>query len=111
MFSDIAKDAIVKWLEVRGEDECPYVFVRKTKDGRVHQLSVSTFNDWCAGVFTEIVGRRVHPHQLRSSRATNAVVYDGQDIEKVKNLLGHMSSETTKIYVVKEEEDDVGDLF
>lgn len=110
-FSDISKDAISKWLEVRGEDDCPYVFVVKTKAGKVHQGSLSLFNDWCNGLFTEIIGRRVHPHQLRASRATNLVSYEGKDIEKVKNLLGHLSSETTKIYVVKEGEDEVDDLY
>lgn len=111
IFSDVSKDAIKKWLEVRGEDDCPYVFVKKTKDGKVSQLSASTFNEWCTNVFSEIIGRRVHPHQLRSSRATNLVAVEGKDIEKVRALLGHESSETTKIYVVREDEDDITDLF
>ncbi|MCI1763634.1 tyrosine-type recombinase/integrase [Heyndrickxia oleronia] len=111
IYSDVSKGAINKWLEVRGEDDCPYVFVKKTKEGKVRQLSASTFNDWCTNVFSEIVGRRVHPHQLRASRATNLVAVEGKNIEKVKSLLGHESSETTKIYVVREDEDDVTDLF
>ncbi|MBU7316149.1 tyrosine-type recombinase/integrase [Paenibacillus sp. SM 69] len=111
MFGDISKDAIKKWLEIRGDDDCPYVFVKKTKTGKLYPLSPSAFNDWCTNTFSEIMGRRVHPHQLRSSRATNLVAHEGKDIEKVKNLLGHQSSETTKIYVVKEGEDGVDDLF
>ncbi|MCY9594013.1 hypothetical protein PC41400_14445 [Paenibacillus chitinolyticus] len=111
IFSDMSMTAIKKWLSVRGDDDCPYVFVHKTKAGNTKQLSPTAFNDWCTDVFSEIVGRRVHPHQLRSSRATNLVAVEGKDIEKVKNLLGHQSSETTKIYVVKEGEDDVDDLF
>ncbi|MEC0210240.1 tyrosine-type recombinase/integrase [Paenibacillus ehimensis] len=111
MFGDISKDAIKKWLEVRGDDDCPYVFVKKTKTGKLYPLSPSAFNDWCTNTFSEIMGRRVHPHQLRSSRATNLVAHEGKDIEKVKKLLGHLSSETTKIYVVKEGEDEVDDLF
>jgi integrase len=110
IYSDYSKDAISKWLDVRGVDECPYVFVRKTKSGEVKQLSMSTFNDWCSGIFSDIVGRRVHPHQLRSSRAT-ALSNEGKNIEKIKSLLGHDSSETTKIYIVKEGEDEVDDLF
>lgn len=111
MFSDMSMESLKKWLEVRGEDDCPYMFVYKTKAGKVNQLSLTAFNDWCSGIITDIVGRRVHPHMLRASRATNLVAYEGKDIEKVKSLLGHNSSETTKIYVVKEGEDEVDDLF
>ncbi|RXZ78203.1 hypothetical protein EBB07_29555 [Paenibacillaceae bacterium] len=111
IFSDVSKDAIRKWLKVRSEDDNPFVFVVKTRDGKVTQVSLGIFNDWCTNTFSKIMGRRVHPHQLRASRATNLVAYEGKDIEKVKNLLGHQSSETTKIYVVKEGEDDVDDLF
>lgn len=111
IFGDISMNAIKKWIEERGDDDCPYVFVQKTKAGKVNQLNPGTFNYWCKEIFSEIVGRRVHPHQLRASRATNLVVHESKDIEKVKNLLGHNSSETTKIYVVKENEDEVDDLF
>jgi integrase len=110
-FSDISKDAISKWLEIRGEDDCPFVFVTKTKAGKVAQASLSLANGWCTDVFSEIIGRRVHPHQLRSSRATNAVLFENKSIEAVKSLLGHNSSETTKIYVVNEGADEVDDLF
>ncbi|WP_256719454.1 tyrosine-type recombinase/integrase [Paenibacillus odorifer] len=110
-YSEISMSAIKKWLEIRGDDECEFLFVHKTKMGDATQLSLSAFNDWCTNVFSKIMGRRVHPHQLRASRATNLVAYEGKDIEKVKNLLGHNSSETTKIYVVKEGEDEVDDLF
>lgn len=111
VFSDMSKNAIKKWLEVRGDDDCPYVFVNKTKQGEAKQLNMTTFNEWCSNTLSEIVGRRVHPHMLRASRATNLVAVEGKDIEKVKNLLGHQSAETTKIYVVKEDEDNIDDLF
>lgn len=110
VFDDSALEAIKKWLEVRGEDDCPYVFVTRTKD-KVEQVSSTTFNYWCSEIFSGIVGRRVHPHQLRATRATHLVSNDGKDIESVKNLLGHQSSETTKIYVIKENEDSLDDLF
>jgi integrase len=110
-FDETTRLAVAKWLEVRRDDDCPFVFVTKTKAGKVNQASLSLFNNWCGGLFSEIIGRRVHPHQLRSSRATNLVLYENKDIEKVKGLLGHLSSETTKIYVVKEGEDDVDDLY
>ena len=38
-------DALNKWLEVRGEDDCPYMFVIKQKnDGSVRQVAEETYN-------------------------------------------------------------------
>lgn len=99
-FNDIAKDAIQAWIHERGDDDCEFVFVRKFKDGTVEQLQSSTFNEWCSGKISEIVGREVYPHLFRSTRATHLVVYEGKDISIAQDLLGHQSSETTAIYVV-----------
>lgn len=111
IFSEDAMNALKKWLEVRGEDDCEYIFVKKTKNGETSQLAPDAFNYWCQEIFSEIVGRRVHPHQLRSTRATHLVAYDGKDIKSAQSLLGHQSSETTEIYVVRDSDDDVDDAF
>lgn len=111
-FGQDAMDAIKKWLEVRGEDDCPYVFVIKHPDGAVTQVGESTFNDWCSGLLTKLVGRRVHPHLLRESRATNLVVEEGKSLETAQKLLGHESSETTsKHYVIREDTEDADEAF
>lgn len=113
-FSQRAMDAIKKWLDYRaekwGDDDCPFVFVTKY-GGEVKQVGETTFNTWCANDFEKIVGRRIHPHLWRESAATQLVVEDGKDIESVRALLGHESSETTKIYVIRDEDDDLDDLF
>lgn len=109
-FSEEAMDALKKWLEIRGEDDCPYMFVT-TYAKKLDQVSDSTFNHWCSGLFAKIVGRRVHPHILRESRATNLVVHSGKDIETARKLLGHASTDTTKIYVIREDEDDADEAF
>lgn len=113
-FDDKTKEAINKWLEIRREqvekDNCPYVFVSKQK-GEYKQLSENTFNLWCKK-FSEILGGRpVHPHLFRSSRATNAVIEEGKDIKAVQKLLGHSSSQTTEIYVVRDDSEDLDDLY
>jgi site-specific recombinase XerD len=113
-FDEKAMEAIKKWVEYRKQqvenDDCPYVFVSKTKDG-YKQVSANTFNLWC-DEFSEILGGRpVHPHLFRSSRATNAVIEEGKDIKSVQKLLGHNSSQTTEIYVVRDDADDDDDLF
>ncbi|MGG3892012.1 tyrosine-type recombinase/integrase [Metabacillus fastidiosus] len=109
--SEIAMEALKKWHEERGEDDCPYMFVKKTKEGKVNQLSASTFNYWCTEIFTEIVGKRVHPHLLRSSKATNLSLYGGKSIDAIQALLGHNSPDTTKIYIVKDGEDELDELY
>ena len=109
-FDESAMEAIKKWLEVRGEDDCPYVFI-SNYNKQINQISISTFNGWCSELFSEIVGRRVHPHLFRESKATNLVVYEGKSLETAQALLGHKSSETTKIYVIKDDEEDSDDAF
>lgn len=109
-FDEEAMVAIKKWLEVRGEDDNPYVFVSKYA-GEIQQLSTSSLNSWNSRIFSEIVGRRVHPHLFRSTKATDIVVNEGKDIRVAQALLGHESSETTSIYVVRDQESDADEAF
>lgn len=109
-FDEEAMIAIKKWLEVRGEDDCPYLFVTKY-GGKIKQVSETTFEDWCSGLFSDIIGRRFHPHILREARATDLVVNQGKNIEVAQKLLGHNSSETTNIYVIREDSDDADEAF
>jgi integrase len=110
-FDDVAMEALKKWDEVRGEDDCEFMFVKKQKDGKIHPLQPSAFNYWCQEIFSGIVGRRVHPHLLRSSRATNLALSENKSIDAIQSLLGHNSPDTTKIYIVKENEDEIDELF
>lgn len=111
LFGEDAMVVMKKWLDIRGDDDCPYMFVIKTKDGKARQVGEGTFNDWCSGLLSEIVGERVNPHRFRMSRATNLILHDHRDLETAQKLLGHESSETTKIYVVKKDEDDAFEAF
>lgn len=111
IFSQETMDAIKKWIEIRGDDECPYVFVSRHK-GDYSQITVGALNKWAANVFTPILGRRFHPHILREARATIGVVEEGKSIESIQKLLGHNSSDTTKIYIcVDDEDDEIDELF
>lgn len=109
-FSDYAMNALKKWIEVRGEDDCEFMFAVRTK-GQMHQVGMTTFNQWASNTFTELLGRRFHPHILREGRATSIVVEEGKSLEAAQKLLGHNSSETTKIYVINDDEDDDDELF
>lgn len=109
-YGEDAMHWLVKWLEVRGDDDCPYMFVIKTKDGSAHQVAEGTFNGWCSTLFTQIVGRRVHPHLFRESRATNLVVYEHKSPEVAQKLLGHNDVSTTKNhYIIRNDESDESD--
>lgn len=108
-FSQETMNLLKKWIEVRGDDDCPYMFVIK-QGKEVHQVGEGTFNDWCSGLFTEIVGRRVHPHLLRESRATNIVVYEHKSSKVAQKLLGHNDVSTTENhYIIRSDEDDESD--
>lgn len=109
-FDQMAMDAIKKWLEVRGEDDCPYVFVSRHGD-KVNQIAIETANIWCDDIFEKIVGRRVHPHLFRESRATSLVVEQNKDIKVAQKLLGHQSTQTTEIYVVRKDSDASDEAF
>jgi site-specific recombinase XerC len=110
LFGDKAKQAIQKWLEVRGEDDCEHVFVSK-KNGQVSKLSVSTVNYWFSEIISDIVGRRINPHLVRATRSTD-ILKSGKDIKKSQKLLGHKDSATTeKFYDLREEQEDMSDLF
>ena len=109
-FGEDAMQAIKKWLEVRGEDDCPYVFVSNV-NGKMQQVSDTCFNGWCNS-FSKIIGREFHPHNIRHTRATMAAVEEGIDAKVVQKLLGHESVTTTETsYIVREESEDLDDLF
>lgn len=110
-FGQEAMDAIKKWLEVRGEDDCPYVFVAK-KNGKVNQINETTLNYWCNSLLSKIVGHPVWPHLLRTSRATNLCTEDNKSVEVAQKLLGHESSETTiKHYIIRQDTEDADEAF
>ena len=109
-FGEQTMEALKKWLSVRGEDNCPYMFVT-TYGGEARQVSETLFNTWATNLFSKIVGRRVHPHQMRSSRATQLVVEDGVNIRVVQKLLGHENESTTAGYVVRDDTEDLDELY
>jgi site-specific recombinase XerD len=110
LFDDKARNAVLKWLEVRGEDDCPFIFVSKYKN-EVRQINVTTINYWCKEIISDIIGRRVNPHLIRGTRSTHLLL-EGKDIKKAQALLGHEDSSTTdKFYDLRDNKDDLSDIF
>jgi site-specific recombinase XerD len=110
LFDDKVKDYMKKWMDVRGEDDCEYLFV-SNYNGKVSQISPSTVNYWFTEIFSDIVGRRVNPHITRSSRSTH-ILESGMDIKKAQQLLRHKDSSTTeKFYDLRQDKDDLSGVF
>lgn len=110
-FDEDAMSAIKKWIQVRGDDDCPFVFVTKTKAGKTKNINPSTLNLWSKSVFEKILGRRFHPHIIREGRATSLVVEQKKDIKVAQMLLGHESSNTTEGYVIRNDGDMSNEAF
>jgi len=109
-FDNRAKEAMIKWLEIRGQDDCPFLFATKY-NGEVKQISVSAINYWCKEIISDIVGRRVNPHLIRGTRSTH-ILEEGKDIKKAQSLLGHKQSSTTdQFYDLRQNKDDLSDIF
>ena len=49
--------------------------------------------------------------QVLLYRITQLAVEEGKDISVIQSLLGHESSETTQIYIIRDETDDLDELF
>lgn len=110
LFDFKTKKYLEKWLEVRGEDDCEYMFISK-HNGKVRQIHSSTVNYWFSEVISGIVGRRINPHIVRASRSTH-ILEDGKDIKQAQKLLSHKQSSTTEqFYDLREDDDDLTDLF
>lgn len=108
-FDDDAMDAIKEWLEVRGDDDCEFVFATKF-NGETNPIQLETINQWFSNSFSRIIGRRITPHNIRAGRATSIVVEEGKSAEAAAKLLGHESVETTrKSYIIIDNADDESD--
>lgn len=109
-FSEHTMLALKKWIQERGDDDCEFMFVTNY-GGKVKQVSETLFNTWATNTFSEIIGRRAYPHQLRSSRATQLAEEDGVDIKVIQKLLGHENATTTEIYIQHDDADDIEELY
>lgn len=79
-----------------------YVFYTKIKgvtdkmsSGNVERF-IKQYADWARKKYSQIP-LRVYPHMFRRTRATN-LYQNGVELELVSRILGHSSTETTKIY-------------
>ncbi len=96
--SESAKKAIKAYLEKRTDTE-EALFVSLTKQGKVLGRITTRAVQRLVSFYARAAGipKKVHPHQLRHSFATDLLI-NGADIRSVQALLGHANIATTQIY-------------
>lgn len=97
-FSERARRAVKAYLAKRTDAE-PALFISLTRSGgvigRITPRAVERLvASWAARAG---IPKRIHPHQLRHSFATDLLI-NGADLRSVQELLGHANVATTQIY-------------
>lgn len=127
VYLDDTRELIRRYLEERGEDDIPSLWVSKmgaTKEPIKMEALYSRILK-CANILSEIRGEEcnIFPHSIRHSRAEGLL--QGQDdrlkdengenrkytLEEIRVLLHHESIDTTQGYLRDHSEDTINDMF
>ena len=89
------QDVLREWLESRRFSDSPYVFCNLRNGQRLSRKTV-----WAAMKrYAQRAGiRHVHPHMLRHTFGTD-LADRNVPVERIKDLMGHASIETSSIYI------------
>ena len=95
-FGGVAKRALVKWIEVRGEiPGQEALFITRTEDRLRRERAFCLIQHY--GKKARIQGVRVSPHSLRYTFAT-MWLRSGGDLFTLQRILGHTSLEMVRRY-------------
>lgn len=114
-YTDRTKEIISAYLEQRGKDLIPDLFVRLYKNGKRDMINKQTFNYWCkiaARMLSEQEGKiiKINPHCLRHSRLEN-LSRKGVPLEQLKVLAHHTDISTTESYLADHNEETIATIF
>jgi len=95
--SNQSMDLILKYLEIRGQDDNPYLFVASTLQN--HRPLTTRSAQQMVQKYALLAGinKKITPHVFRHSFATTALK-KGADIRSVQVMLGHSNISTTQLY-------------
>ena len=89
------QDVLREWLESRHFSDSPYVFCNLRNGQRLSRKTVWAFMK----KYAQRAGiRHVHPHMLRHTFGTD-LADRNVPVERIKDLMGHASIETSSIYI------------
>ena len=100
-FNDLAKISIQRYLESR-DDANPALFVTLHKPHT--RLTVTGVEVMLRNLGKRAGVNKVHPHRFRRHMATT-LLNKGVQIEQIQQLLGHAEIETTKLYIVTDDDE------
>ncbi|HEK9100211.1 TPA: tyrosine-type recombinase/integrase [Bacillus pseudomycoides] len=114
-YNDRVQECIKMYLNQRGRDAIPQLFVKLYKNGRRQLINKSTFNYWCKIFGHMLSGKegkeyRINPHCFRHSRLDNLKV-QGIPLEMLKSLANHSDISTTESYLKDRSEEDIAKIF
>ncbi|HFK1476737.1 TPA: tyrosine-type recombinase/integrase [Bacillus paranthracis] len=114
-YNERTQNLIAKYLQERGEDNIPQLFVRTYSTGTKKVVKKNTFNYWC-DVMASMLSKRegkvisINPHAFRHSRLDN-LREKGVPLEKLKSLANHSDVSTTESYLSDRSENDIAEIF
>lgn len=114
-YNQRTQDLITRYLQERGDDDLPQLFVKTYSNGMKKVVKKNTFNYWCnvlAKMLSNHEGKEIsiNPHAFRHSRLDN-LRENNVPLEKLKSLANHSDISTTAGYLADRSENDIAEIF